>query len=117
MDKLRLGRVRIKNHNPDACAFLLALRNVPSLLDHFAILARRLNLKPGGGPVWAVRTEGVLAVDRALTLTKPCTVRIVSIGGMGVNLPTHMKVMPGYPIQKIKDQYVFEPAKNSDPEV
>ncbi len=78
--------------------------------NHFAILARRLNLKSGGGPVWAVRTEGILAVDRALTLTKPCTVRIVSIGGIGVNRPTHMKVMPGYPIQKIKDKYVFEPA-------
>ena len=78
--------------------------------DHFEILARRLNLKRGGGPVWAVRTEGVLAVDRALTLTKPCTVRIVSIGGMGVNMPTHMKVMPGYPIRKIKDKFVFEPA-------
>jgi len=78
--------------------------------DNFTILARRLNLKPGEGPVWAVRTEGILAVDRALTLTKPCTVRIVSIGGMGVNTPTHMKVMPGYPIQKIKEEYVFEPA-------
>jgi len=78
--------------------------------DHFEILARRLNLKRSGDPVWAVRTEGVLAVDRALTLTKPCTVRIVSIGGMGVNMPTHMKVMPGYPIQKIKDKHVFEPA-------
>ena len=78
--------------------------------DHFEILARRLNLKRGGNPVWAVRTEGVLAVDRALTLTKPCTVRIVSIGGMGVNIPTHMKVMPGYPMQKIKDKHVFEPA-------
>jgi Na+-transporting NADH:ubiquinone oxidoreductase subunit A len=78
--------------------------------DHFAILSRRLNLKPGGGPVWAVRTEGILAVDRALTMTKPCTVRIVSIGGIGVNLPTHMKVMPGYPIKKIKESYIFEPA-------
>ena len=78
--------------------------------DHFEILARRLNLKRDGDPVWAVRTEGVLAVDRALTVTKPCTVRIVSIGGMGVNMPTHMKIMPGYPIQKIKDKFVFEPA-------
>lgn len=78
--------------------------------DHFAILARRLNLKSTGGPVWAVRTEGVLAVDRALTLTKPCTVRIVSIGGMGVNIPTHMKVIPGYPIKTIKENYIFEPA-------
>jgi Na(+)-translocating NADH:ubiquinone oxidoreductase A subunit len=78
--------------------------------NHFTILARRLNLKPDGGPVWSVRTEGVLAVDRALTMTKPCTVRIVSIGGIGVNLPTHMKVIPGYPIKKIKENYIFEPA-------
>lgn len=78
--------------------------------DHFAILARRLGLKRSGGPVWAVGTEGVLAADRALTHTKPCTVKIISIGGTGVNLPTHLKVMPGYPIQKIKDKYVSEPA-------
>jgi Na+-transporting NADH:ubiquinone oxidoreductase subunit A len=78
--------------------------------DNFAILARRLGLKRDEGPVWAVRTEGVLAVDRALTLTKPCTVRIVSIGGIGVHSPTHLKVMPGYPTETIKDKYVFEPA-------
>jgi Na(+)-translocating NADH:ubiquinone oxidoreductase A subunit len=78
--------------------------------DHFTILARRLNLKSTGGPVWAVRTEGVLAVDRALTLTKPCTVRIVSIGGIGVNVPTHMKVIPGYPIKTIIENYIFEPS-------
>ncbi|MHC4569860.1 MAG: 4Fe-4S dicluster domain-containing protein [Planctomycetota bacterium] len=78
--------------------------------DHFSLLARRLDLKPANGPVWGVRTEGVLAADRALTETKPCTVRIISIGGTGVNLPTHLKVMPGYPLQKIRDQHVFEPA-------
>ncbi len=78
--------------------------------DHFAILARRLGLRSADGPIWAVRTEGVLAVDRALTLTKPCTVRIVSVGGIGVHSPTHLKIMPGYPINKITDEYVFEPA-------
>jgi Na(+)-translocating NADH:ubiquinone oxidoreductase A subunit len=77
--------------------------------DDFALLARRLGLKRNEGPVWAVRTEGVLAVDRALTLTKPCTVRIISIGGTGVNSPVHLKVVPGYPIKTIKDKYVFEP--------
>ncbi|MHC4175328.1 MAG: 4Fe-4S dicluster domain-containing protein [Planctomycetota bacterium] len=75
----------------------------------FAILARKLGLKSSEGPVWSVRTEGVLAVDRALTQTKPCTVRIISIGGTGVNSPTHIKVIPGYPIKRIKDKYVFEP--------
>ncbi len=78
--------------------------------DHFAILARRLGLKRDAGPVWAVRAEGILAVDRALTLTKPCTVRIISIGGIGVNSPTHLKVMPGYPLQTIKDNHISEPA-------
>lgn len=78
--------------------------------DSFAILARKLGLRRNKGPVWAVRTEGVLAIDRALTLSKPCLVRIISVGGVGVNSPTHIKVMPGYPIKAIKDKYVFEPA-------
>jgi len=78
--------------------------------DDFAILARKLGLKRSDGSVWAVRAEGVLATDRALTLTKPCTVRIISIGGTGVNSPTHVKVMPGYPMKDIRDKYVSEPA-------
>ncbi|MHC4423473.1 MAG: 4Fe-4S dicluster domain-containing protein [Planctomycetota bacterium] len=78
--------------------------------DNFVILARRLALKPSEGPVWAVRTEGVLAIDRALTLSKPCLVRVVSVGGPGVNSPTHLKIMPGYPIKEITDKYAFEPA-------
>jgi Na+-transporting NADH:ubiquinone oxidoreductase subunit A len=77
--------------------------------DNFSILARRLGLKRDKGPVWAVRTEGVLATDRALTLTKPCTVKIISIGGIGVHGPAHIKVMPGYPIKDIKDKFIFEP--------
>ena len=32
--------------------------------DHFAVLARHLGLRRSGGPVWAMRTEGVVAVDR-----------------------------------------------------
>jgi Na+-transporting NADH:ubiquinone oxidoreductase subunit A len=77
--------------------------------DNFAILARRLDLKASSGPVWAVRTEGVLAADRALTATKPCTVKIMSIGGPGVTTPTHLKVMPGYPIRQIKERHALEP--------
>jgi Na(+)-translocating NADH:ubiquinone oxidoreductase A subunit len=76
--------------------------------DDFAILTRRLGLKRDKGPVWAVRTEGVLATDRALTMTKPCTVRIISIGGAGVQSPTHIKVMPGYPMKQIKNKYASE---------
>ena len=77
--------------------------------DHFEILARRLGLEDSKGPVWTIRTAGVLAVDRALTFGKPCTVRIISIGGIGVNSPAHLKVMPGYPIRSILDKYVFSP--------
>ncbi|MHC5054258.1 MAG: 4Fe-4S dicluster domain-containing protein [Planctomycetota bacterium] len=69
--------------------------------DHFALLARRLGLKKEAGPVWAVTTAGVLAVDRALTLSRPCTVRIVSVGGSAVESPTHLKAMPGYPLEDI----------------
>jgi len=78
--------------------------------DDFAILARKFGLKSSDGPIWAVRAEGVLAIDRALTLTKPCTVRIISIGGMGVHSPGHVKVMPGYPMENIRSKYIFEPS-------
>jgi Na(+)-translocating NADH:ubiquinone oxidoreductase A subunit len=77
--------------------------------DNFSILARRLKLRSNDGPVWALRTEGVLAIDRALTLKKPCLARIISIGGIGVNSPSHLKVIPGYPIKEIKERYIFEP--------
>ena len=77
--------------------------------DDFAILARALELPQSKGPVWAVRTEGVLAIDQALTLGGPCLTRTVSIGGTGVVSPSHIEVMPGYPLEMITDKYVFEP--------
>lgn len=76
--------------------------------DDFNILARSLGLKKEAGAVWGLRTEGVLAADRALTVGKSCTVRIVSIGGPGVNSPIHLKVMAGYPIELIKQRYVSD---------
>jgi Na(+)-translocating NADH:ubiquinone oxidoreductase A subunit len=77
--------------------------------DNFNILARKLRLKKDAGPVWSVRTEGILAVDRALTVSKPCIVRIVSIGGQGVNSPVHLKIMTGYPLNEIIERYVSIP--------
>ena len=74
--------------------------------DHFNILARKLKLKRDEAPVWALRTEGVLALDRALTLAKPCLSRIISLGGSAVASPTHLSLTPGYPIQKIRDRFV-----------
>ncbi len=70
--------------------------------DDFAILARRLGLRRSE-PVWSLRVDGVLALDRALTLERPCTVRVVSLGGPMVDSPLHLKAIPGYPIEAIID--------------
>lgn len=68
----------------------------------FRLLARHLGLKrEADSPVWALRTPGVLAVDRAMTLSHPCDARIVSLGGPGVREPLHLKATPGYPIEEI----------------
>jgi Na+-transporting NADH:ubiquinone oxidoreductase subunit A len=70
--------------------------------DHPAVIARSLGFsKDPRSPVWSLGTEGVLAVDRALTLSRPATVRIVSIGGPAVERPVHLKAMPGYPLEAI----------------
>ena len=81
--------------------------------DHFALLARRLGLKrDADNPVWALPTAGVLALDRALTASLPCTVRIVSLGGPGVNEPLHLKAIPGYPLKDILDgRTIAEPIR------
>ncbi|MBW8002394.1 MAG: 4Fe-4S dicluster domain-containing protein [Planctomycetes bacterium] len=73
--------------------------------DNFNILARKFGLKKEAGPVWSIKTEGVLAVDRALTMSKPCLLRILSVGGPRVHSPIHICVMPGYPLKKILDTY------------
>ncbi len=70
--------------------------------DNLAVLARSLGLgKEPGSPVWGIAAAGVLAVDRALTLSRPCTVGIVSIGGPAIKKPLHLKAMPGYPLSDI----------------
>ncbi len=78
--------------------------------DNFVVLAHKLGLKRGNGPVWAVRTEGVLAIDRALTSEQPCVSRVISVGGPAVNSPMHIEAVPGYPPQVILDMCVSEPA-------
>jgi Na(+)-translocating NADH:ubiquinone oxidoreductase A subunit len=76
--------------------------------DNFNILARVLGLGKNAGPVWSIRTEGVLAIDRALTSTKPCTSRVISVGGPGVKSPVHIEVVAGYPLQTIFDLYMSD---------
>ena len=79
--------------------------------DNFAVLARALGLEQNDqSPVWALDPAGVLAVDRAMTLSKPSTIRIVSIGGPGVENPTHLRAIPGYPLKTIFEKHVTAPA-------
>lgn len=77
--------------------------------DDFNILARFIGLKKDSGPVWSLRTEGVLAIDRALTLSKPSLVRIISIGGPEVDRCVHLKAMSGYPVNAILDKHASDP--------
>ncbi len=75
--------------------------------DDAALLARSLDLKHDSDhPVWTMGTDGVLAVDRALTLSLPSTVRIISVGGPAVATPTHLRAVPGYPISAILESRV-----------
>ncbi len=82
----------------------------------FTLMARSLGLKHDpANPVWGLRTEGVLAIDRALTLSLPCTVRLLSLGGPGVVAPVHLKAMAGYPIEAIlKDRIIEGPVRVID---
>ena len=78
-------------------------------LDSLAVLARRLGLMHDPEqPVWALRAEGVFAIDRALTLSLPCTERTISIGGPAVESPIHVKAVPGYSLKAILEQQVTD---------
>jgi len=68
-------------------------------MDHFNVLARALGLSPcRGRTVWGLRTEGVLAIDQALTRRQPLLERVVSLGGSGVVEPVHLRAPLGYPL-------------------
>ena len=70
--------------------------------DNFTLLARSLGLKNDPeNPVWAVRAGGMLAFERALTRSRPCTVRIISLSGPAVKSPVNLKAISGYPISDI----------------
>lgn len=95
---------------------------VPTIYPHedFRLVTRRLGLKPGppgdkawqetaegrlgnGEPeqIWALRVEGILAIDRVMTHSMAVTERIVAVGGPGVGKPTHVRATVGYPIKDI----------------
>ena len=70
--------------------------------DNQTLLARHLGLfAQGDETVWFLPAAGVIAFDRALTLGRPCTSRIISLAGPAVKEPLHLEVPVGYPIDKI----------------
>ena len=70
--------------------------------DNQTLLARHLGLfTEGDETVWFIPAAGVIAFDRALTLNRPCTSRIISLAGPVVKDPLHLEVPVGYPIDKI----------------
>ena len=69
--------------------------------DNFNLIARHLNLRSSNGPVWALRTDGVFAVDKILTENSPAIERVISIGGPSVGKPTNISITAGYPIADI----------------
>jgi len=78
-------------------------------MDSLSVLARRLGLmRDPQQPVWALRTEGVFAIDNVLTFSLPCTERIVSVGGPAVESPVHVRAVPGYPLKAILERRVTE---------
>lgn len=72
--------------------------------DNQTLLARHLGLLAEGDEiVWFLPAAGVIAFDQALTYSRPCTRRIISIAGPAVKEPTHLELQVGYPIDKIID--------------
>ncbi len=76
--------------------------------DNFEILSRHIGLKRSQGSIWGVNVEGVLAIDNALTSSKPCVERIISVAGPGASQPVHLRLTAGYPISAIKEAYSLE---------
>jgi len=76
--------------------------------SNFKVLAKNIGLKASDGPVWALRAEGVLAVDRVMTKKLPVTSRVISIAGPTVESPKHLEITTGYPIEKIAESVSAE---------
>jgi len=58
-----------------------------------------------GGSIWNVGIAGVLAVDAALTSSKACVSRTISVGGPGSKDASHASLVPGYPMEAIMASY------------
>jgi Na(+)-translocating NADH:ubiquinone oxidoreductase A subunit len=75
--------------------------------DNFTILSRYLGLKRGEESIWGINVDGVLAVDNALTASKPCIDRVISVAGPGARRPMHLQMVAGYPLSKIMTEHAL----------
>jgi Na(+)-translocating NADH:ubiquinone oxidoreductase A subunit len=84
----------------------IQLHEIPRIypFDNERLLAKSLGLKAKDGPVWSVKTEGIIAVNTALTYSMPATNRIFAVGGPSVAKPSHMVAIPGYPVDSLMEQ-------------
>ena len=73
--------------------------------DHFSILARHIGLKRTQESIWGINVDGVLAIDKALTFSKPCIDRFIAVAGPGAKEPQYLKLVAGYPLSKILNDH------------
>ena len=75
--------------------------------DNPKLIAQKLDLvrDASKGAVWTLRTQGVLAVNAALSTSIPVVNRIISISGPGAKIPGHVECFAGYPLKEIYDSY------------
>ena len=70
--------------------------------DNLAVIARNLpSLSQSDQPIWAVRTEGIMAIDKVMNDDQPVVDRIISLAGPMVSNPRHLKVPVGYPLEQL----------------
>jgi len=73
--------------------------------DNFTILSRYIGLKRSEESIWGINVDGVLAIDNALTSSKPCIGRVISVAGPGAKRPMHLQLVVGYPLSKIVSEH------------
>lgn len=79
-------------------------------LDDFRLLPGQLRLGgAGNGNVWGLRAEGVMAANRALADRRPCTARVVAVGGPGAVGPKHVRVSTGQPLAGLLKPFLADP--------
>ena len=77
---------------------------IPSRYPHGEprLLARAAGLKKRpGSPVWAFDVAGILAIDDALSASRPSVHNVISLAGPGAISPRHVKALVGHPFNGI----------------